>query len=133
MKKIVSLGLASAMTLGLLAGCGGTTTQTPAPSAPVESTAPETPANGPFNLNINIASEPQTIDPALNSAVDGAIMTGHMFEGLYRWADSGELVDGVQDCNLAELVPGQAESYEKVVNEDGTVWLPLRLPLTTAT
>ena len=121
MKKIVSLGLASAMTLGLLAGCGGTTTQTPAPSAPVESTAPETPANGPFNLNINIASEPQTIDPALNSAVDGAIMTGHMFEGLYRWADSGELVDGVQDCNLAELVPGQAESYEKVVNEDGTV------------
>ena len=127
MKKIVSLGLASAMTLGLLAGCGGTTTQTPAPSAPVESTAPETPANGPFNLNINIASEPQTIDPALNSAVDGAIMTGHMFEGLYRWADSGELVDGVQDCNLAELVPGQAESYEKVVNEDGTVTYTFKL------
>lgn len=127
MKKIVSLGLASAMTLGLLAGCGGTTTQTPAPSAPVESTAPETPANGPFNLNINIASEPQTIDPALSSAVDGAIMTGHMFEGLYRWADSGELVDGVQDCNLAELVPGQAESYEKVVNEDGTVTYTFKL------
>ena len=80
-----------------------------------------------FNLNINIASEPQTIDPALNSAVDGSIMIGHLFEGLYRWADSGELVDGVQDCNLAELVPGQAESYEKVVNEDGTVTYTFKL------
>ena len=125
MKKIVSLALASAMVLGLLAACGGTTTETTPTPAPVESQATvETPApaDGPFNLNINIASEPQTIDPALNSAVDGAIMTGHMFEGLYRWADSGELVDGVQDCDLAELVPGQSDGEpEKVVNEDGTV------------
>ena len=123
MKKIVSLALASAMVLGLLAACGGDTTETSTP-APTESQAVETPTanDGLFNLNINIASEPQTIDPALNSAVDGAIMTGHLFEGLYRWADSGELVDGVQDCNLAELVPGQADGEpEKVVNEDGTV------------
>ena len=123
MKKIVSLALASAMVLGLLAACGGATTETSTP-APTESQAVETPTanDGLFNLNINIASEPQTIDPALNSAVDGAIMTGHLFEGLYRWADSGELVDGVQDCNLAELVPGQADGEpEKVVNEDGTV------------
>lgn len=128
MKKIVSLALASAMVLGLLAACGGDTTETSTP-APTESQAVETPTanDGLFNLNINIASEPQTIDPALNSAVDGAIMTGHMFEGLYRWADSGELVDGVQDCNLAELVPGQAESYEKVVNEDGTVTYTFKL------
>lgn len=125
MKKIVSLALASAMVLGLLAACGGTTTETTPTPAPVESQATvETPApaDGPFNLNINIASEPQTIDPALNSAVDGAIMTGHMFEGLYKWADSGELVDGVQDCDLAELVPGQSDGEpEKVVNDDKTV------------
>ena len=130
MKKIVSLALVSAMALSLLAGCGGgTTTETTAPPQSVESQAPEaTPApEGPFNLNVNVASEPQTIDPALNSAVDGAIMTGHMFEGLYRWADSGEVVDGVQDCNLAELVPGQAESYEKVVNDDGTVTYTFKL------
>ena len=128
MKKIVSLALASTMVLGLLAGCGEKTATTPTP-APTESQAVETPAanDGLFNLNINIASEPQTIDPALNSAVDGAIMTGHLFEGLYRWADSGELVDGVQDCNLAELVPGQAESYEKVANEDGTVTYTFKL------
>ena len=130
MKKIVSLALVSAMTLALLAGCGDKTVESPNPesSTPVvESNVPETQAPAGFNLNINIASEPQTIDPALNSAVDGTIMTGHMFEGLYRWADSGELVDGVQDCNLAELVPGQAESYEKVVNDDGTVTYTFKL------
>ena len=129
MKKIVSLALASAMTLGLLAGCGGQTVETTAPTqAPVETTTPtQAPADGPFNLNVNVASEPQTIDPALNSAVDGSIMTGHMFEGLFKWADSGELVDGVQDCNLAELVPCQAESYEKVTNDDGTVTYTFKL------
>lgn len=124
MKKIVSLALASAMALTLLAGCGGdkTTTESTAPvesAAPVESQAAE---SGAFNLNVNVASEPQTIDPALNSAVDGAIMTGHMFEGLYKWADSGKNVEGVTDCDLAELVPGQSDGEpEKVVNADGTV------------
>lgn len=119
MKKIVSLALVAAMSLSLLAACGGGTTESTAPSeAPVESTAPV--AEG-FNLNVNIASEPQTIDPALNSAVDGAIMTGHMFEGLYRWANSGENVEGVTNCGLAELVPGQAESYEKTEGENGEV------------
>lgn len=104
MKKIVSLALASAMVLGLLAGCGGGAK----------------PAGG-FNLNVNVASEPQTIDPALNSAVDGAIMTGHMFEGLYKWADSGKAVEGVSSCNLAELVPGQAVSYDKADGANGEV------------
>lgn len=119
MKKIVSLALVAAMSLSLLAACGGGTTESTAPSeAPVESTAPV--AEG-FNLNVNVASEPQTIDPALNSAVDGAIMTGHMFEGLYKWADSGEYVEGVTNCNLAELVPGQAESYDKADGENGEV------------
>jgi len=125
MKKLLSLALVSALSLSLLAGCGGTTTQTPAPvdSAPVESTPAEstTPSDGPFNLNVNIASEPQTIDPALNSAVDGAIMVNHMFEGLIKWVDSGVSVEGVDNCTLAQLAPGQAESWEKTDNGDGTV------------
>ena len=129
MKKLISLGLASAMALTLLAGCGGNkTAQTPAPAASeapaVESKAPEaTPAPEAklFNLNVNVASEPATIDPCLNSAVDGAIMTNHMFEGLYKWVDSGKAVEGVDTCNLAELAPGQAASYDKADNGDGTV------------
>ena len=121
--KLLSLLLSGALVFGLLAGCGGGTTSTPAPaetgSAAPESTAPATTAN---EITVNIASEPQTIDPALNSAVDGAIMINHMFEGLMRWVNSGVEVAGSDGtCTSAELGYGQAESYDKVTNEDGTV------------
>ena len=121
--KLLSLLLSGALVFGLLAGCGGGTTSTPAPaetgSAAPESTAPATTAN---EITVNIASEPQTIDPALNSAVDGAIMINHMFEGLMRWEDSGtETVGSNGTCTNAQLGYGQAESYDKGTNEDGTV------------
>ncbi len=65
-------------------------------------------------LNVCLASEPDTIDPALNSAVDGATLVSHLFSGLAKWAqdDNGQLVI-VADC-AEELVDG-------VANEDGTV------------
>ncbi len=131
MKKTLSLLLSLVFVVSLLAGCGnpGTTTATPTPDANPETSgtpAPEgTPApsaDGPFEITLNIASEPQSIDPALNSAVDGAIMLGHMFEGLMKWKDSGVETPGSDGtCTNAELTEGQAESYEKVVNDDGTV------------
>ena len=160
-RKLVSLLLSGALVFGLLAGCGGGTQDGGNSPAPQGS---ETPSAGdePFEMTLNIASEPQSIDPALNTAVDGAIMLSHMFEGLMRWADSGAETPGSNGtCNNAEVVPGQAESYEKVTNEDGTVtytfklrsdakwsdgkpvtaqdfvftsaWSTLRPPLTTAT
>lgn len=46
------------------------------------------------------------MDPALNSTVDGAIMTQHMFEGLAKYVNDG---NGNQ-----QIVAGQAESWEKV-------------------
>ena len=123
-KKLVSLALSSAMVLSL-AACGGSGTETTAASEAAETTAAteaaesteettaaEAEADG-FNLAVCLASEPQTIDPALNSAVDGAIMINHMFEGLVKWVDDGE--------GNAVTAPGQAESWEKVVNDDGTV------------
>ena len=131
MKKTLSLLLSLVFVVSLLAGCGnpGTTTATPTPDANPETSgtpAPEgTPApsaGGPFEITLNIASEPQSIDPALNSAVDGAIMLGHMFEGLMKWKDSEVETPGSDGtCTNAELTEGQAESYEKVVNDDGTV------------
>ena len=131
MKKTLSLLLSLVFVVSLLAGCGnpGTAPATPTPDANPETSgtpAPEgTPApsaGGPFEITLNIASEPQSIDPALNSAVDGAIMLGHMFEGLMKWKDSGVETPGSDGtCTNAELTEGQAESYEKVVNDDGTV------------
>ena len=123
-RKLVSLLLSGALVVGLLAGCGGgTSTSTETPDTQ-ESVTPssETPSGDGFEISLSIASEPQTIDPALNSAVDGAIMINHMFEGLMRWEDSGSETAGSDGtCTDAQLGYGQAESYDKVVNEDGTV------------
>ncbi len=65
-------------------------------------------------MAVCLASEPDTLDPALNSTVDGATMVSHLFSGLAKWAqdETGALVI-VADC-AEELVEG-------VVNEDGTV------------
>ena len=65
-------------------------------------------------LSVCLASEPDTLDPALNSSVDGATMVSHLFSGLAKWAqnESGALV----------IVPDAAEELvEGVVNADGTV------------
>lgn len=133
-KKILSLALASTMVLSL-AGCGGgsTATTTAAPEATTaaeaeagseaETTAAESEAGGASskgnNIAVCLASEPQAIDPALNSAVDGAIMLNHFFEGLVKWVDDGE--------GNAMTAPGQAESWEKADNGDGTVTYTLKL------
>ena len=112
-KRLLALALVGVMSLGmLLSGCGGTSAQSPSPSPSASAPAESTPAEG-FDMAVCIASEPQTIDPALNSAVDGAIMTQHMFEGLMKWSDSGNPVNEKGNMNYAALAAGQAESYEK--------------------
>ncbi len=65
-------------------------------------------------IDVCLGSEPDTLDPALNSAVDGATMLAHMFSGLAKWAqdEDGKMVI-VADC--ATDLP------EGVVNDDGTV------------
>ena len=64
-------------------------------------------------LNVCIASEPDTLDPAANSAVDGATMLAHLFSGLAKWS---------QDENgVLQIVPDAAEELvEGVANDDGT-------------
>ena len=65
------------------------------------------------NINVCLASEPQSIDPALNSAVDGATIISHCFAGLYRWAQKdGALV----------LEPDCATGYTKTEENGKTVY-----------
>jgi len=66
------------------------------------------------SISVCIASEPDTIDPALNSAVDGATLCAHLFAGLAKW-------DIDADGNL-KISPDCVESLvEGVVGEDGKV------------
>jgi len=64
-------------------------------------------------LAVNVGPDPDTIDPALNSSVDGATMIIHAFEGLMTL-----------DKNSVP-VPGQAKSYD-VTDNDTTYTFHLR-------
>ena len=62
----------------------------------------------PTNVTIQIGPNPETLDPALNSAVDGGNMLLTLFENLLIVGEDGS------------IAPGQAESY--TVSEDGLIW-----------
>ena len=66
------------------------------------------------SINVCLGYEPDTLDPALNSAVDGATILVHLFSGLAKWT-----VDA--NGNYA-IVPDLAtELVEGVENYDGSV------------
>jgi len=71
-------------------------------------------AEEPSKLAVCLASEPDTLDPHLNSAVDGATMVAHLFSGLAKWAQDAE-------GNLIIAADAAEELVEGVANEDGTV------------
>lgn len=111
-RRVLALLLAVTMVMGLTA-CGGSasgeTTEgtTETTEATGESTAAETTEGGKI-LSVQVGPDPETIDPALNSAVDGGNMLLHSFECLLTVDQEGK------------LAPGQAESWE--TSEDGLTW-----------
>lgn len=115
-KKLLAVLLTISMVAALTA-CGKSETAAPAASsdaaATTDAAAPAADTADSY-IAVCIASEPDTLDPALNSAVDGATVTSHLFSGLAQWAqdENGVLVIA-PDC-ATELVEG-------VENEDGTV------------
>ena len=107
MKKIIALLLVVAMMLCLVA-CNGKDNDKGTPGSDGEPVAASN------TLSVCLASEPDTIDPALNSSVDGGTMCAHLFAGISKWAQD-------EDGNL-EIVADVAEDLpEGVVNDDGTV------------
>ena len=95
MKKILALILVLTLMLSL-AACNG--------SKP----------SGNTSLAVCLASEPDTLDPALNSAVDGATMINHLFSGLAKWSQD-------ESGKLAIVADAAKELVEGVENADGTV------------
>lgn len=69
---------------------------------------------GQQSITVCLASEPQTLDPALNSAVDGGTMINHLFSGLAKW---GYDVNG----QLTVVADSAKELVEGKTNDDGTV------------
>ena len=111
MKKFVAVAVAGCMA-ATLAACGSTaSTSSAAASESTEGAtaeaAAETTATG-SGFTVQLGPNPETLDPALNSAVDGANTIITIFEPLL-------LIDENND-----VIPGQAESYD--VSEDGLTW-----------
>ncbi|WP_289285591.1 peptide ABC transporter substrate-binding protein [Parablautia intestinalis] len=131
-KRVIALMLAVTMVFGLTACGGGNTDSNDAAESTdaaettegddaadaadaAESTdssdegaeAPAT-ASGEKILSVQVGPDPETIDPALNSAVDGGNMLLHSFECLLTVDQDGK------------LAPGQAETWE--TSEDGLTW-----------
>ena len=111
MKKFVAVAVAGCMA-ATLAACGSTaSTSSAAASESTEGAtaeaAAETTATG-SGFTVQLGPNPETLDPALNSSVDGANTIITIFEPLL-------LIDENND-----VIPGQAESYE--VSPDGLTW-----------
>jgi len=113
MKRSFAAALcAGGAVLAALAGCAK---KDGAAAAAEKSTAANT-------FSAVFGSEPNTIDPALNSALDASIYLQHAFEGLYKYADSG--TEAAPGLNLTKTVPGMAaQEPQKTINADGTVTL----------
>ncbi len=65
-------------------------------------------SNGATTLKLNLASEPDYLDPALNSSVDGACLAANSFSGLYTYNAEGK------------CTPACAEGYE--LSADGLTY-----------
>ena len=111
-KRVAALFLAAVMVVSVTA-CGNSSTEESAtPSESTEEATTETGDNataesdggaastGEKVLSVQIGPNPETLDPALNSAVDGGNMILHTFECLLTVDQDGK------------LAPGQAESWD---------------------
>ncbi|MCR5098715.1 MAG: peptide ABC transporter substrate-binding protein, partial [Lachnospiraceae bacterium] len=113
MKRLVALLLAGTMMFSL-AACGDSAKDSGNAGADssAEATTDGGSASGDAELNVCLASEPATLDPALNSAVDGGTVVLHLFSGLTKWEKKG---DGL------EIVHDGIKDEQKTENSDGTV------------
>lgn len=80
MKRLISLVLATLMVTCLFAGCKGNTG-----------------ASGTRPIKICVGSQPKSLDPAINQAVDGSIYLCHLFEGLTTYDKNNKVVEGVAE------------------------------------
>ena len=102
--KVAGVGAAA---MGL-AACGGSSSSSTATSGTASSAGSSTGSVNTAGFTVQYGPNPETLDPALNSAVDGANTIITIFEPLLIINENNEVVGG------------QAESWE--ASEDGLTW-----------
>lgn len=125
-KRVISLLLVVCMAVSLTA-CGGngnnsntsTTDEDGKTEGTEEGTGDEVASGDGVSVTACIAPEPETIDPSLNSSVDGATYIQHTFEGLMKY----QVVEGQLE---PEVVPGQAAALPEISEDEMTYTFTLR-------
>ena len=116
LKKLMALLMSSLLVTSLLWGCGSSdstdNTNNTENTENNDNAESEPTATVEQKVVYNLGADPKTIDPQLNSAVDGSTVIHNAFEGLMR-----------EDAN-SNIEPAVAESYE--LSEDGTVYTPFK-------
>ncbi len=77
---------------------------------------------GVADITVNFSSDPETMDPALNSSVDGAVMLTNSFAGLYGYDKDLNIVP---ECAEAIAAPEALDGgkYQYVIKlKDGLKW-----------
>lgn len=130
LSKLLAVFLSILMVTAFFAGC----------NKKEESKTPEKQEEKEQIMVYNLGAEPETLDPALNTAVDGGIVIINCFEGLVRLDDNGQPGPGVaeswdvsedkltytfhlrKDAKFSDGTPITAKDFEyswqRVVNPD---------------
>lgn len=106
MKKFVAAAVAGCLAVSLSA-CGSSASTSTGSTSETAEAATEATATG-AGVTVQLGPNPETLDPALNSTVDGANTIITIFEPLLLINENNEVVGG------------QAETYE--VSSDGLTW-----------
>ena len=98
MKKLVSIMMVAAMSASMLAGCGSSAASGDATATTeVASTEGAVSTSDGSTLRINLASEPNYLDPALISTVDGGTLATNSFSGLFMMDENNEIKNALCD------------------------------------
>lgn len=95
MKRNLTLAAVTLAAALALTACGGNGSGNSA-------SAPSTEANDSV-IEVSIGSSPESIDPALNTAIDAGNMIVHAFEGLLKFDENANIVGGLaEDWSMSE-------------------------------
>ena len=103
MALVLAAVLASGMVLTACGGSGNGAKETTGNQASTTTTT-----TGGLDLAVQIGPDPETVDPALNTAIDASNVILHAFETLLTFDENND------------IVPGQAESFD--VSDDGLTY-----------
>ena len=104
MALVLAAVLASGMVLTACGGSGNAAKETTGNQASTTTTT----TTGGLDLAVQIGPDPETVDPALNTAIDASNVILHAFETLLTFDENND------------IVPGQAESFD--VSDDGLTY-----------